>query len=154
MRVSTLGNAAALVSAFAIAGNANALEVHRLHSLEGSPAPFESRGEAEPEGSKPWHVYSDPAYEGVDVTHITFSTGTHTALPTEPNLGHTFPRIEKFPSSHAYGAGSYPEWKHHSHDPYCSPVPEPQTYALLLAGLGAMTIVARRRKAQPSPTPA
>lgn len=31
---------------------------------------------------------------------------------------------------------------------YISPVPEPETYAMLLAGLGLMGFVARRRRAK------
>ena len=30
---------------------------------------------------------------------------------------------------------------------YVTPVPEPETYTMLLAGLGLMSLVARRRKA-------
>lgn len=31
-------------------------------------------------------------------------------------------------------------------DPICGPIPEPGTYAMLLAGLGLMTTIARRKR--------
>jgi PEP-CTERM motif len=51
---------------------------------------------------------------------------------------------EHYDVSNFNGYGWKPDYEHD----YCPPipVPEPQTYALLLAGLGVMTVFARRRK--------
>lgn len=119
-----------------------------------------------------WYVFFDPKCRGWVDAEITFSntitglfTSTQALLDTSDfqrgdikyvSVPHT--GLEK--RDYAEGLGSNTLKIHwHASDPgdhirVTTAIPEPQTYALLLAGLGVMTLVARRRKAQSSPTPA
>ncbi len=124
------------------------------------------------DGVKSWYIFFDPKCRAAVDAEITFSnaitgliTSTQGLLNTDTKFGiagidydsvkHT--GLEKRDVATFSGNTLTIHWK--AGDPgdhirVMTAVPEPQTYALLLAGLGVMTLVARRRKAQPSPAPA
>jgi PEP-CTERM motif len=124
------------------------------------------------DGVKSWYVFFDPKCKAAVYAEITFSNAITGLITTTKGLYDTnsvygisgvdyesvkYTGLEKRDYATYSGNTLKIHWK--AGDPgdhirVMTAVPEPQTYALLLAGLGAMTLVARRRKAQPSPTPA
>lgn len=124
------------------------------------------------DGVKAWYIFFDPKCKARVDAEITFSsvitgliTSTQGLLSSNPTYGIAsvdyesvkYTGLEKRDFASFSGNTLTIHWK--ASDPgdhirVLTAVPEPQTYALLLAGLGAMTLVARRRRAQPSPTPA
>ena len=115
---------------------------------------------------KPWHAYSDPSCESVEVPKMSFSSTAFGNPPhgrkheqsvaafeaDEKKYGqvehrkHYFGKSDKYDVSNFQGYGHHGHWKPEPMGEYCTPVPEPQTYLLMAMGLGALTVVARRRK--------
>jgi hypothetical protein len=115
---------------------------------------------------KPWHAYSDPSCESSEVPKLSFSSTAFGSAPRghghEQSVatfdaggqkhGQVEHRKQYFEKNHKYDVSNFQGYGHHGHwkpEPtgdYCTPIPEPQTYALLIMGLGALTVVARRRK--------
>ncbi len=155
MNIKTLGNAIAVACACIVVGPAWAIDITVRPASDG-PA-FDSSADKDGAGVKPWHAYSDPGCDSVDVSSMSFNTTVHGAKPAGRELDKLpmafgdgpkvhFDKPDKFDVSHFHGYGQHSRWKPESMGDYCTPVPEPQTYALLIIGLGALTVVARRRK--------
>jgi hypothetical protein len=83
-----------------------------------------------------WHVSLGSAYNGVNFSRIAF-----TEVTSGPGLG----LYDYFVSFNDFGSGDH-DFNDMVVGVSVSPIPEPETYALMLAGLGAMGFVARRRK--------
>lgn len=155
MNIKTLGNAIAVACTCVVVSPAWAIEFN-VHDANYSPA-FDSSGDTHRAGTKPWHAYSDPGCDSVDVSSMSFHTTVHGAKPAGRDLDKPhaafgggskvhFDKPEKFDVSHFNGYSHHSHWKPEPMGDYCTPVPEPQTYAMLIMGLGALTFVARRRK--------
>lgn len=122
------------------------------------------------DGVKSWYVFFDPKCKAAVYAEITFSNVITGLITTTKALYDTnsvygisgidyesvkYTGLEKRDYASFSGNTLKIHWK--AGDPgdhirVLTAVPEPQTYALLLAGLGAMTLVARRRHAQTRPT--
>lgn len=111
--------------------------------------------------SGPWQdndmngpTWNNPHENGpwADLEENTFSQ-SHGNTHHGPDYGH------KFDYSHDFDKGDPPKWSwgDYSHKPpkhdyrppkddYCAPVPEPETYALMTAGLGVLGFIGRRRR--------
>ncbi|WP_294765795.1 FxDxF family PEP-CTERM protein [uncultured Rhodoferax sp.] len=93
-------------------------------------------------------------FEGDLSTNLTFGSGTTTlftaALPTNGSEGGV--GVATYANTFAFAPGNY--WftlsgsgTDANYTVTLAPVPEPETYALMLAGLGLLGVAARRRKA-------
>ena len=161
-----IGSAIAIACVLGNAGAALAVEVMDLPTQPGpSPTFIASDYKAHfvdhesADGVKPWQAYSDPASESVPSVDVSFHTGIRGHTPpqqeqktAEKIFGHEqknyrFGDDDKYDASRFEGYQHHGAWKYEDYADYCTPVPEPQTYALLIAGLGLLTVVARRRKA-------
>ena len=141
----------AIACTLVAAGAAQAIEVSRGASFNGPSFAHEEYKES----SKPWDAYSDPNCETVSASTVTFHTTAYGSSKSREDekeqtsfgLVHKAKEYndEKYEGSHFKEYGQQSHWKPEYYE-NCTPVPEPQTYALLLAGLGLMTVVARRRK--------
>ena len=150
MKFNRIRQAITIACTVVAAGTAQAVEVRQ--GIEGPS--FASSDEKTRDYVKPWDAFSDPTCDTVSVPTTFHSTAYGTSKSGEDEkeqkslgLVHKAKEYndEKYEAAHFTAYGQQSHWKP---EPYenCTPVPEPQTYALLLAGLGVMTVVARRRK--------
>ena len=164
MNIKTLGSAVGLAWACISASQAFALDVSRSSEIAGTS--FAASDNKDIDAVKPWHAYSDPSCESVEVPKMSFSSTAFGNPPhgrkheqsvaafeaDEKKYGqvehrkHYFGKSDKYDVSNFQGYGHHGHWKPEPMGEYCTPVPEPQTYLLMAMGLGALTVVERRRK--------
>ena len=164
MNIKTLGSAVGLAWACISASQAFALDLARGGQTAGTSFAASDNKDIDP--VKPWHAYSDPSCESVEVPKMSFSSTAFGSAPRgrehEQSVAafnadakkygqvedrkQTFGKNDKFDASNFQGYGHHGHWKPEPMGDYCTPVPEPQTYLLMAMGLGALTVVARRRK--------
>ena len=91
------------------------------------------------EGSLPGVFVGSGAFAfGISTTHL-YAPGTYEAVMS-------FDAVGSFPSGSGFMAPQIPTGFHQQQAFSITVVPEPETYALMLAGLGLLGFVARRRK--------